>query len=415
MPSVSPLMVGGVTSDAHPGVESSEHPARKGGTMPAYIGYVSTPFGTKGGVDFDALFTQAIYLSPAVATGSSDVMLFREDSQRPPWQSHHLARIEQFRGGYQTFEWQLRQSIQDNIIGSDFIIAVLTGFNPNVMLEVGFAQAQRKIIVYVLQADQFQDMPANLANLKRLQLYKSMENLKVNLYNRIQEVIDDLGRQSNEIRRRGGPFFEYYVNRDAIGLVQKFSNAQKRIQILSTNLTTVSVNYIDAIVSAVTKSPDLTVKILTSDPANEFIAPRADQLREDKKGYQMELQGSLESVRAKLKRYKNCELRTYKDFPVQMWHLIDDRIYIGAPSLARRTRHNCVFGISVEGEGVKKTFLDHFDALWEKAGIDRKCDSGSRTRKESSQDKHGLRSAGRKSATTGVAGHHGNPRHRVNP
>jgi len=107
--------------------------------MPAYIGYVATPFATKGGVDFDRLFTKAIYPSPNVATGSSNVRLFREDGGRPQWEKHHLARIEHFRGGYQTYEWQLRQAIQDNIIGSDFIIAVLTNFNPNVMLEVGFA------------------------------------------------------------------------------------------------------------------------------------------------------------------------------------------------------------------------------------------------------------------------------------
>ena len=82
----------------------------------------------------------------------------------------------------------------------------------------------------------------------------------------------------------------------------------------------------------------------------------------------MELQGSLESIRAKLRKYKNCKVRTYKDFPVQLWHLIDGNIYVGQSSLVRRTRHNCVFGISTDTEGVKETYLDHFDRLWENAG-----------------------------------------------
>src|SRR5207237_7216412 len=115
-----------------------------------YIGYVTTPFGVKGDKDFTRLYVDAIFPSPNVATGTSDVILFREDSSRPPWQPRHRARIERFRGRHQTHEWQLNESIQNNIVGSDFVVAVLTDFNPNVMVEIGFAQAQQKIIIYVL-------------------------------------------------------------------------------------------------------------------------------------------------------------------------------------------------------------------------------------------------------------------------
>lgn len=333
--------------------------------MPKCIGYVSTPFGIKDEVDFDALFTTAIFPAPSVATGQSDVVLFREDGARPPWERVHVDRIERVRGGYHTDEWQLRDSIRANIIGCDFMIAVLTGFNPNVMLEVGYAQAHRKMIIYVLQRDQFDDLPANLANLKRLHLYLSSENLRVNLYNRIQEVVSDLAKVHEGPPERRGMMADYYPNRDSVGAADKFRNARERIQILTTNLTTVSANYIDAIVDAVTRNPNVVVRILTSDPDNTFIDPRADQLEEDKTGYRMELQGSLESIKAKLRKYENCEVRTYKDFPVQLWHLIDDRIYVGQSSLVRRTRHNCVFGIGVDEEGVKETYLDHFDRLWE--------------------------------------------------
>src|ERR1700676_680995 len=103
-----------------------------------FIGYVSTPFGSKKSTDFTRLYTEGIFPSPNVATGTSDVVLFREDSTRPPWESRHRDRIERFRGGHHTHEYQLRESIQENIVGSDFLIAVLTTFNPNVMLEVGF-------------------------------------------------------------------------------------------------------------------------------------------------------------------------------------------------------------------------------------------------------------------------------------
>lgn len=332
-----------------------------------YIGYVSTPYGEKNGTDFSRLYKEAIFPAPTVATGETNIRLFREDSQRPSWEQRHLSRIEQFRGRAQTHEWQLRQSIQDNIIASDFIIAVLTDFNPNVMLEVGFAQAQKKIIIYLLVKNQFDNMPSNLANLKRLHLYKTPDNLKLNLYNRIQEAVDDLKRQKEDLLNIGKDQVDYYRDRDAVHLADKFLHANKLVHIITTNLTTVSANYIDQIAEAAKNNSSLEVKILTSDPDNLFIDPRADQLLEDKKGYRMELQGSLESIKAKLKKYKNCEVRTYKDFPVQLWHRIDDKIYVGQSSLVRRTRHNVVFGVSVDTPNIKETYLDHFDHLWTSA------------------------------------------------
>ena len=249
-----------------------------------YIGYVSTPFGTKDGIILILCISKPYTHPPSSQSAIREVILFREDGSRPQLDASHKARIEAYRGSYQTHEWQLRQSIQDNIVGSDFLIAVLTSFNPNVMLEIGFAQAHKKIIVYVLDRNQFVNMPANLTNLKRLHLYRSNENLKANLYNRIQEVIDDLKQQNATIKTRGGFSLDYYPNRNAVDLVHKFRNATSIIKILTTNLTTVSANYIDAIVAAVTDSPGLSVQILTSDPVNAFIDPRANQLLEDKKG-----------------------------------------------------------------------------------------------------------------------------------
>ncbi|MCP5104528.1 MAG: hypothetical protein GY950_14175, partial [bacterium] len=157
---------------------------------------------------------------------------------------------------------------------------------------------------------------------------------------------------------------EYFFFSFSIGLEGKFTNAKEVIQILTTNLVTVSANYIDAIIHAVQLRDNLKVMILTSDPENQFIDPRAHQLVEDTIGYKMELQGSLVAIQAKLKKYKNCEVRTYNDFPVQLWHRIDEKIFIGQSSLVRRTRHNCAFGISVDIPEIKDTYLDHFDRLW---------------------------------------------------
>lgn len=332
-----------------------------------YIGYVTMPFGEKDGTNFDELYKKGIFSSLSLAVPDNRIYLFREDSpEKAPWEPSHLARIEKYRGGYSRYETQLRESIQENIVGSDFVIAVLTGQNSNVMLEVGFAQAQGKVIIYLMQDDEFEGglLPSNLGNLKRMLPYGSVDSLKLNLYQRIQEAITFLEDKYQQSRESGGEALKYYPKRDSVGLADKFARAKERIKILTTNLTTVSANFIDPIVSAVDKNPDLEVKILTSDPENDFIDPRALQLGEDERGYRMELQGSLESISARLRRYENCEVRTYTDFPVQLWHLIDDHIYVGQSSLLRRTRLNCVFRVSTDTIGIKETYLDHFERLW---------------------------------------------------
>lgn len=330
-----------------------------------YIGYVSMPFGKKNRVDFDHIYREAILPAPNAGGEQNNVFLFREDVKRPKLELHHEVRVKRFRGDRTSTETQLRESIQENIVVSDFVIVNLTGCNPNVMLEAGFAQAQKKIIIYLLEKDQFKKLPTNLGNLKRLLLYGDLGNLRYNLYLRIQEAITSLDERKREECETGG-LIDYYVNRDAAGLSKKFAEATSRIQIITTNLTTVSANFIDSIEQAIQKNKSLSVKILTSDPETDFIAPRAMQLSEDEKGYRMELQGSLESIRSKLRKYPNTEVRTYKDFPVQLWHLIDNYIYVGQSSLLRRTRYNCVIGINVDTYGVKETYLDHFDILWDK-------------------------------------------------
>jgi len=322
------------------------------------------PYGKKEQIDFDELYDKAIFPSPNLSRNVSDVRLFREDANRPTLLKRHKERIEHFKIYDKNSEPQLRQCIQENIIAADFIISVLSTLNSNVLLETGFAQAHRKKIIYILSRDQSKKLPSNLQNLKRQVRYNDLEDLRWELHQNIIEVKDDLcSSRDIELFTQN---IEFFPNRKEANLEDRFENATRIIQILTTNLTTVSANYIDAIAVAAKKNPNLEVKILTSDPTNNFINPRAKQLGEDMQGYRNELEGSLKSVKAKLENFKNCEVRTYKDFPVQLWHLIDDHIYVGQSSLNRRTRHNCIFKVSVDTQGIKGTFLDHFDTLWKK-------------------------------------------------
>jgi hypothetical protein len=335
------------------------------------IGYVSISFGKKRNVNYTDIYTSAIFPAPrsVAMSEAKNICLFREDERVPQLEDRHKVRLERFGLNKIHAETRLRQEIQKHIVLSDFIIADISDLNPNVMLEVGFAQALEKRIIYITHA--FKKIPSNLGDLKRLYVYSldNLEDLKINLWLKIKEVISETETEDQIVKEHGG-VIEYYPERQKMPLDEKLQNAKEVIQILTTNLTTVSSSYRNSILKAldsVQGKSRLEVTILTSDPSNPFIQPRADQLNEDFAGYQSELEGSLKSVAAKLLERKNCSIFTYKDFPVQLWHRIDKTIYIGSPSVLRRSRENCVFAVSIDVPGIKETFLDHFDELKKRA------------------------------------------------
>lgn len=335
------------------------------------ICYVSIPFGIKADTDFTLIYKSGIAKTVQThALGDRNVILFREDEPQPELSTSHLHRLERHGYASQPLETRLREEIQKHIILADFIVADISHSIPNVMLEVGFAQALGKRIIYLTHT--YEQNPSNLGDLKRFLVYKKddLDHLRINLSLKIDEVITETTAENAGAKERGGEI-EYFSERQKTPLAERLENAQHIIQILTTNLTTVSANYRETILKAINRAEQegrkLEVIILTSDPTNPFIRARALQLNEDPTGYQSELEGSLKSVAAKLLVRANCSIYTYRDFPVQLWHRIDGTIYVGSPSVLRRSRQNCVFAVSVFVPGIKETFLDHFDELKRKS------------------------------------------------
>lgn len=336
--------------------------------MVQMIGYVSIPFGKKHGADFTDIYKRAIFNAPEVAAASEPpgVSLFREDGEQPPLASRHKRRLEAFTRGQPSREVRLREEIQKHIVLADFVIADISHANSNVMLEVGFAQGIGKPIIYITHTPD--QIPSNLGDLGRRFDYNraDLPTLRRNLWHKIRALQDDIGYAEASALEQGGNI-QYFSDRRHVNLDQRLAEAQETIQILTTNLTTVSADYLDSIERALERAADagrtLHVSILTSDPSSPFIEARANQLRLSVSGYIQELTGSLESIAAKLMGLPNCQVMTYQDFPVQLWHRIDDVIYIGSPALVRRSRLNCVFAVSVDAPGIEETYLDHFKKL----------------------------------------------------
>src|SRR6185295_16506774 len=221
---------------------------------PRLIGYVSIPFGLKDDIDYSRIYREAIFPAPnsVAPTDSQRIYLFREDEEEPPFESKHHARLEQYGFERSPNETRLREEIQKHIILADFMIADISVANPNVMLEVGFGQAIGKRIIYMTHGSA-KAVPTNLGDLKRLLKYSldKLDDLRLNLWAKIQDVTSDLEQEETlRFARQHGTQIRYYSERQKAPLEERFENARSTIQILTTNLTTLSANYREAILRA---------------------------------------------------------------------------------------------------------------------------------------------------------------------
>jgi len=85
------------------------------------------------------------------------------------------------------------------------------------MLDVGFAQAMGKHVIYITHTHD--KNPSNFGNLKRYLTYKTddLEHLKRNLWHQISEVVESVEPQELYETEKGGRI-EYFRERQKIAL-----------------------------------------------------------------------------------------------------------------------------------------------------------------------------------------------------
>lgn len=161
---------------------------------------------------------------------------------------------------------------------------------------------------------------------------------------------------------------QYIKNREAANLHEAFANAQKRIRIIQTNLSTVVSEYLtsieSAIINAKNKGVDLEVSLLTLDPESYFASMRAKQLRKNVQQFRNDMHTALQSICKKLGCYSNVDIRIYDDFPIQICFMIDDDIYHCIVSKERQSRDNCLFKFSSQHPVLFESFVSHFTSVW---------------------------------------------------
>jgi transcriptional regulator with XRE-family HTH domain len=168
-------------------------------------------------------------------------------------------------------------------------------------------------------------------------------------------------------------------------LIAELAKAKKVICILTSHPGRRIQTYVGAIMEAVERDRDdrkkgdkaeddrLRVRVLASDPKNPCLAWRARQLGATAAEYERDLEKLLRVIATEFEaesgtdKGPTCQLKVYTGLPIQLWTLIDDYLYLHTPSLKARSRDNCMFKVPVHLPGVKETYLDHFEALWDEA------------------------------------------------
>ena len=257
----------------------------------------------------------------------------------------------------------LHKHIEKCINEADFCIADITGNNPNVLYEVGLARGLGKELIVICRNRN--EVPTDLKSLIFIPYdIKNLDNLPSDIekhLDRIELSLHYLREQVSKLQA------QYFSKRDNNFLKKKIQGAEVSINILHTNLSTFNAYCVSDIIDTMNRKKELELRILTLDPQSIFVNFRALQLKykDNIQTFRDELKNSLEIVAHELKNFgQRARIKIYDDFPTQISFHIDNYIYICVVSATNRSRENCAFLVNNQMPGAQKSFIEHFDVLW---------------------------------------------------
>jgi hypothetical protein len=152
----------------------------------------------------------------------------------------------------------LHDNVMMNLSKSDFCIADVTGQNPNVLYEAGYAKGRDLAVILIAQSAS--DIPTDL----KKYLFVSYDNSALDALP--SSIIRHFDRVRDEIMARKSQRTSnvlYFATRDDAGIRHRILDARSRIDILQTNLVTIATDYLQQIRESMRKNPELKLRLLT--------------------------------------------------------------------------------------------------------------------------------------------------------
>jgi hypothetical protein len=305
-----------------------------------YTCFVTCPFGEA----YDELFKKCILALPT-ALPNHKLIIDRADKDIPG------TRL-------------LETNVFERINHADFIIADISGLNPNVMIELGYSISCGKPVIVIVEESTEDMIPIDLKGNLYIEYEASEAGFRLlwqQLVTRVQYTIGLLDVKSIKD--------QYHIichrNRAVVMLGEKLKAALRRIDILTTNVDYFAKCVFNEIKTALDTHTNLTVRILTLDPESDITARRAVQLGWNIYHYRKQLHESIRSLLLEFKDYEDrFQLRLYDDLPTQVMFRIDDIIVTSVVSVMCRSRENLHFELDTNQPGVLQSFVLNFETIW---------------------------------------------------
>lgn len=284
----------------------------------------------------------------------------------------------------------LKTNVMRGIENSTFIICVLTTgvsdgssglrlSNPNVLWELGYAEALEKPIVVLADDPSLSQLPIltgspNVCTYDHTVVKESkVKNAKDSLKHIAKNLVPYIQIASQEAQKgyRSGKKTNAiaYPKRDSINLVEMISNATNQVDILTTNSSYFLFDKLKG-----NKNPfhealsnGASVRIVTMDPESVIAEYRAKQLmkEQDIPGYRKELRDGIIELFQYFRNYEQFHLHIYNDLPLQITFRIDDTIITSVVTRGERARKRLQIQFSLYDEGVTESFVSHFQSMFE--------------------------------------------------
>jgi len=272
--------------------------------------------------------------------------------------------IEVYRANTQKYsKAELHAHVIQCIADADFCVADFSGQNPNVLYETGYARGCTLEVIVICQDRS--DVPSDLKEL--ITVPYRMDDL-VHLANDIDQHLDRVVSVVEGLREKTTSQINFFSKRDDNFIRERIRSANSKIDILQTNLSIIEANYISDLLDAMRANENLELRVLTLDPQSIFVNFRGQQLgfKENISLYRGELDAALKGVHFQLREFgPRARIRIYDDFPTQIGFYFDTEILACIVSATGRSRGNCAFFLSSSMPGAQKSFIEHFDYLWD--------------------------------------------------
>jgi hypothetical protein len=284
----------------------------------------------------------------------------------------------------------LKTNVIRGIEGCDFILCVLTTSvvsgshglrltNPNVLWELGYAEAIGKPIVVLADNKDLRNLPvlagvpnvyvydhANVKKAAPAQAVARLAGISVGLVQHIARALIEVRRGTSG---SAGSRARFYPSRDVIDVRELIGGAGQQVDILTTNLD-YFVSYklpnpSDAIANAL--SNGATVRIVTMDPESVIAEYRAKQLirGQDIPGYRRELRKGIILLCKSFRDHPRFHLHVYNDLPLQITTRVDTTIVTSVVTRGERARKRIQIRFNLNDEGVTESFVTHFQSMFD--------------------------------------------------